>query len=217
MSVAPHSHKPGARSAERWRRLGERLASPPERPIPFPEIVSLYDDPPRTYHNLAHIVACLDVFDDVAALADAPDLVEFAIWLHDARYAPGSSTNELESARLAETMLNRMNTEPAAIARIGELILATRHRPEALIGDAALIADVDLAILGATCAEYAAYAEAIRAEYREVPDAVYRNGRILVLQGFLERPRIYRTDWFHSQYDAAARTNLSREIEQLRR
>jgi predicted metal-dependent HD superfamily phosphohydrolase len=40
-------------------------------------------------------------------------------------------------------------------------------------------------------------------------------GRSAVLQGFLNRPRIYGTRWFHDRYEAQARANLHRALTAL--
>jgi Uncharacterized protein conserved in bacteria len=36
-----------------------------------------------------------------------------------------------------------------------------------------------------------------------------------VLQGFLDRPRLYATDWFHARLDTPARDNLRRALAAL--
>ncbi len=60
-----------------------------------------------------------------------------------------------------------------------------------------------------------AYALAIRQEYSVVPDTLYRLGRRRVLEGFLARAQIYRTERLRALWEAPARANLSGEIAAL--
>ena len=55
----------------------------------------------------------------------------------------------------------------------------------------------------------------IRAEYAHVPDEEFRQGRQRVLSGFLARPRLYNTEYFHSMFEAQARKNLQRAMARL--
>ena len=79
----------------------------------------------------------------------------------------------------------------------------------------AVLCDADLAILGGDAAAYGAYAEAIRQEYAEFPDEVFRPGRAAVLRGLLELPALFRTPVAVERYEARARANLAAEIAAL--
>ena len=81
--------------------------------------------------------------------------------------------------------------------------------------DLARFLDLDLSILAAEPAVYARYAEAIRAEYASIPDAIYRPGRAKVLQKFLDRPRLFHCGDLQARWDEAARQNLADEIARL--
>jgi predicted metal-dependent HD superfamily phosphohydrolase len=74
---------------------------------------------------------------------------------------------------------------------------------------------MDLAILGSASDHFAAYEDAVRHEYGWVPDALWREGRRKVLQGFLDRPAIYASPQFCASHEAAARANLTRSLERL--
>ena len=55
----------------------------------------------------------------------------------------------------------------------------------------------------------------VRREYFFVRRPRYIAGRSAVLQSFLDRPRIYGTDWFFARYEAAARQNLTHALAAL--
>jgi predicted metal-dependent HD superfamily phosphohydrolase len=55
----------------------------------------------------------------------------------------------------------------------------------------------------------------VRAEYAHVPAADYCAGRRAILQGFLARPRLYSTEYFHARLEQRARENLCRALERL--
>jgi predicted metal-dependent HD superfamily phosphohydrolase len=79
----------------------------------------------------------------------------------------------------------------------------------------ARLADADLAILGAPRADYERYAAGIRVEYAHVDPDVFALVRRSVLDGFLNRPRLYLTDAMHDALDEPARANLQAELDQL--
>ena len=197
----------------RWAQLLARLGSPP-RDAPatlYWCLEALYSHPPRVYHSLAHIDACLDVFDGVRSSAEAPDAVEFALWLHDCVYDPRRQDNEVRSAQVAEMLLGVVQAPSGLAHCVRGLILATRHDGSAATDDERLLADIDLSILGAAAAEYDRYAQQIREEHAFADDAAYGAGRSAFLDGALRRPRIFATDLLRAKLEEAARTNLRRE------
>jgi predicted metal-dependent HD superfamily phosphohydrolase len=78
-----------------------------------------------------------------------------------------------------------------------------------------LIADIDLAILGANRARFGRYETDIRKEFAAVPESEYRAGRREVLQAFLDRPRLYQTDYFYGLLEARARENIRVSLVKL--
>lgn len=179
-------------------------------------LAALYAHPPRVYHTLGHAAACLPWLDTIRPLVGNVAEVEFALFLHDSVYVPGRADNEARSAEIATMFLARLG--PGAVRHAGavtQLILATRHDGTVLSGDAALLADIDLAILGSLPDEYDAYAAAIRAEFGHVDDSGFRAGRAQFLRRLMQRPRIYHSTWAAECFEAAARANLGRELAQL--
>jgi predicted metal-dependent HD superfamily phosphohydrolase len=181
-------------------------------------VIARYDGPKRHYHCLPHIAAMLA---DVATHADSRhdrDILVLAVLYHDAIYDATRSDNEAMSAGLAREQLAALGCLSKTVARVVELILATRHADVAHSDDdhdKALLLDVDLAILGASVDAYAVYAQAIRQEYAHVADADYRAGRARVLNAFLGRSWIYATPDLRARWESSARANLAGEIATL--
>ncbi|MFL5519050.1 MAG: metal-dependent phosphohydrolase, partial [Gemmatimonadales bacterium] len=139
-------------------------------------------------------------------------------WFHDAVYDGGeaSADNEELSARLAEEELPALLVPPERIAEVARLVRLTKGHAVAE-GDhnGAVLCDADLAVLGGRPAEYTAYKQAIRQEYAQFPDEVFRPGRAAVLKGLLELPSLFRTPVAVERYEERARANLSAEIAEL--
>jgi predicted metal-dependent HD superfamily phosphohydrolase len=173
-----------------------------------------YTEPDRAYHNLEHVLACLEAASSVRSELASPAEVELALWYHDAIYDPRRGDNEEESARFALEQLSAA-LAPDALASVSALILATKHASAPIGNDARFVVDIDLAILGAAPERFDAYEKAIRHEYGWVPAPIFRRKRREVLRGFLDRPRIYSTEHFRESIEAAARLNLTRSIARL--
>jgi predicted metal-dependent HD superfamily phosphohydrolase len=179
-------------------------------------LFAAYGEKHRAYHNLAHIAALLrhcnehrDALTDVAA-------VKFAIWFHDCVYKSSRKDNEEKSAKFAEMYLAALGVPEARRQAVTAMILATRkHDGTDATEDGKYFLDFDLSILGAPTNVYMAYANAIRYEYRLVPNFFYRPGRREVLVSFFNRPRLYFTDAFFASHEVRARENLRAEIQTL--
>jgi predicted metal-dependent HD superfamily phosphohydrolase len=198
----------GALDRSRWSDLWRRLGASGNGLKLFEQLASAYAEPARAYHNTGHILSCLAEFDHHRALALEPDEVEAALWFHDVIYDPMRSDNEERSAELALKELDRGGVGNERASRIGGLVLATRHTVPALEGDARLVCDIDLAILGSEPPVFKDFERRIRQEYRWVPGPTYRRSRSEVLRRFLLRSSIYQTPAFSAKYETQARQNL---------
>lgn len=196
---------------ERWLDLCQRLGVT-DGGDAWTSLTEHYLEPTRAYHNLDHIADCLRLFDQYRSLSQEPDALEMAIWLHDVIYDPQSGNNEADSAAYASRLLAGHRITP----QVSSLILATQHtaRPSTS-GDALLITDIDLSILGAEATRYDAYSLAIRREYAHVPEDAYRKGRTAVLNHFLGLESIYHHPSIQEFLEQRARANLRREIQML--
>jgi predicted metal-dependent HD superfamily phosphohydrolase len=181
------------------------------------ELLARWSEEHRHYHNVDHLALMLSVVDDHANSADDADAVRLAAWFHDIVYDPTRTDNEIASAEYAATTLGGLNVEPARLAEIVRLIwLTTNHNVESGDRNGALLCDADLAILASTPAAYAAYAGAVREEYRHVHDDAFRAGRIAVLTGLLDLEQLYHLPALHEAWEERARDNIAVEIRALR-
>ncbi|MFG2574667.1 hypothetical protein [Streptomyces sp. NPDC048481] len=195
---------------------GVRTAGGPA-PGPYADaLLARWQEPHRRYHTLTHLTAVLDRVDELAAHADAPDVVRLAAWFHDAVYLPDRSENEERSARLAERALAEAGAPPERTAEVARLVrLTVTHDPADDDPDGQVLCDADLAILAAPPAAYAAYTAAVRAEYHFVPGDAFRTGRADVLRQLLALPRLFRTPYGSRTWEETARYNLRGELELL--
>jgi predicted metal-dependent HD superfamily phosphohydrolase len=173
-------------------------------------------EPHRRYHGVAHVLAVLRAIDTIAPTWKVDDLVavRLAAWFHDAVYDPRRTDNEECSALLAERVLAELGVPEIRLAAVGRLVRSTAgHVGED--ADEAMLADADLAVLGAEPAVYQAYVVGVRAEYAHLDDATWRAGRSAVLGSFLERDIIYVTPAMRP-HEPRARANLAAERASLR-
>jgi predicted metal-dependent HD superfamily phosphohydrolase len=181
-----------------------------------------YREPGRFYHTWEHVAECLAELDAAPGLCDRPAAVELALWYHDAVYDPRAADNEARSAALLREAAGRLGIGDGLAAAAAVLVLATAHGPgkapaaPSVCGrDAAVIRDIDLAILGAPPVRFEAYEAAVRREYGFLADPDWRAGRSRVLRAFLDRPRLYLTDAFHDRLEGQARRNLAAGLGRL--
>lgn len=199
-----------------WLELLARLGLSDFRATTRAKLVAAYGQPERHYHTLNHIADCLDQLDACSLPADRADPMALALWFHDAVYNWRSKTNEADSAAWADDFLSGCDASPELRTQVVDLILATRHFvPEPLVGDQVLLVDIDLSILGRAPDVYDRYEAAIGQEYKWVPKVTYRRERRAVLRSFLARDAIFQTERFQLRYEAQARKNLQRAIDQL--
>jgi predicted metal-dependent HD superfamily phosphohydrolase len=197
-----------------WRRLWRDIHLDPP-PGLVDRVLAAYDDPKRHYHSRQHLRDSLRRLWAVRGCARAPALVELALWFHDAVYHARRSDNEEQSARWARRSLLEAGADTKVADIVADLIRTTRHDPEVTEGDAALLCDIDLAILGAPQRAYDRYHQSIRAEYGWVPAVRYRKGRAEILRRLLGREQIYATEAFSRRLERRARANLTRELDEL--
>lgn len=181
----------------------------------FEQLIAAYDEPQRKYHTLQHLAECLSLFNKHRSLAIEPDEVEIALWFHDAIYQVRATDNEAKSAQWAEASMRSAEIAEQRIVRVRHHILATRHAALPEGQDQQLLVDVDLSILGAAPERFDEYEAQVRAEYRWVPDFLFRRKRREILAEFLARMPIYSTPALRDSLEARARDNLARSLSGL--
>jgi predicted metal-dependent HD superfamily phosphohydrolase len=181
------------------------------------EVLAAYADPERGYHDTTHLA---EVLGRIEALAQAGTTFErlpvlLAAWFHDSVY-DGERDAEERSAAWAEESLPAL-CDATTVAEVVRLVRLTEtHRPEEGDAEGCALSDADLGILAAPAQRYAAYVAAVRTEYAHLDDATFTEGRALVLADLLDKPRLFHTGFAVEHWEAPARANASRELEELR-
>lgn len=199
---------------DRWAALMRASTLPPCTDC-YHSLCDAYAETHRFYHTGKHISAMLAHFDAVRHLAERPAELELAIWFHDAVYRILSETNELDSAEWARAFLLSQGFNTAGAERVHALIMATLHNGTVQGNDAQLLADIDLAVLGAPAHVFDAFEQNVRKEYKIVPAFIYRRQRKKILRSFLQQKRIYRFEYFRNRYEQTARDNIQKAMNCL--
>ncbi len=173
-------------------------------------LIARWSEPGRHYHGTSHLAAMLDLLAEWQSDED----LQFAAWYHDAIYRPWRRDNEARSAALARRELRRAGLADDRCNRIAAAILATR-RHVAEDPAVAMLLDADLAVLGAAPDDYRRYTAAVRAEYGHVPGPLFRIGRRRFVESVLAREWIFATLPARDRFEAAARRNLTAELDGL--
>jgi len=174
------------------------------------EISDEHSKPTRAYHTLTHLE---QIFQELEALEVTP-LLAFATFYHDIIYDPSANDNEKNSALLAQKRLTELNVPTQLNQKVFQLIIETKtHQASSTENERFL--DADLAILGSNRESYLHYTQQVRKEYALYDDVTYFKGRKKVLKLFLEKEKIYQTQYFHEKYEKQARVNMLIEYNSL--
>ena len=185
------------------------------------ESIAAWSESHRHYHDLRHLHECLAIWACWRGLCVRPGEVAIALWFHDAVYdtqATPAGSNELASAAWAARSLVRAGADSDTAQRVHDLVMATQHDAPVKTTsnpDAELLVDIDLAILGSPAERFERYDQDVRKEYAWVPAGRYQQGRALVLQSFLNRPRLYQSEPAFVLLEAQARLNLKAALSRL--
>lgn len=203
---------------ERWLKMWRRVGTQGDGAPWYEKLVAAYNEPWRHYHDLRHLDECLTALDEAGAIIAVPNInaVEMALWFHDAVYEPKAADNEERSAALVRQALEDAAVDAAFVADVERLVMCTKRHETGGHSDAQWMIDIDLSILGRESGRFDEYERDIRAEYNWVPEVVYAEKRAEILDGFLARESLFRTDFFHRRFELQARDNLRRLIAGLR-
>lgn len=195
--------------ADRFQALWRRCSEQPRREeSAWAQLETLYGEPHRHYHTLAHIAVCLSHLDAVAPLlGDDADTVELALWFHDAIYSIAQHEypyNEARSAAFFATLARGELADPQ-VAKVEELILATTHKALHEDRSSRYVVDIDLAGIGAPWPEFLENSAAIQREQDSTPEE-----ELAFLEILDARPHIYQTSYFATRLEMSARDNIRR-------
>ncbi|MBC7375987.1 MAG: hypothetical protein H7346_00950 [Burkholderiaceae bacterium] len=106
--------------------------------------------------------------------------------------------------------------------RVHDLVMATAHNsPQTTASglsanrDAELLLDIDLSILGSPAERFEQYDQDVRKEHVAATGARYEAARAQVLQGFLDRPKIFQGEPSAALLEAQARINPNAALSRL--
>jgi predicted metal-dependent HD superfamily phosphohydrolase len=172
-----------------------------------------YDFHYRFYHNFDHIQNMIDGHQRCFGQMSISEYL--AILYHDVVYDPLSRTNEENSVRM---MLMHREKFPALIDDsdvqiASNIIMHTKHSNSLIPAYAARVVDVDLMILGSDPETYAKYVSNVRREYSMFSDDQWNEGRIKVLDHFLDSVLIFGTLELYELFEDQARHNMQQELE----
>lgn len=196
------------------------------------DLVARWSESHRGYHDLRHLDEVLTALEQLRESTLDTDAewatVVFAAWFHDAVYdivtahdvdagdTQGAVSNEERSAELARKALSASAIDRTVVADTVSLVLASQeHNVIDTRGPHAAFHDADLWILSAPQDRFDDYCRAVRREYAAAPDDAYAHGRSEILRPFLTRESVYRTMHARHFWEAAARSNLARELDRL--
>jgi class 3 adenylate cyclase/predicted metal-dependent HD superfamily phosphohydrolase len=168
-----------------------------------------YKEPRRFYHNLGHLVLCLNELDVARPHTEEFDATEMAVWFHDIIYDTKSADNELASAATFRE-LAEPHMPGDFVDRVCEFILATTHREMASDPGVAFMLDIDLSSFGLPWPEFLDDSQALKKEAAGIPDQRFYAGKLRFLDGLLQRPEIFQTGYFRERLEQRARDNIER-------
>ena len=202
--------------SQRFSQLWSRCAGgKPVDPAIWNTIATRYGESHRHYHDLGHLQQCLRELDAAGDTIAERDATEMAIWFHDIIYVYAAKDNE---ERSADTFRNYANggMNDGFVDRVYDFILATKHTGSAPDQGTAYLVDIDLSGFGLPWEGYLADSDALRLEAPDVPDEKYYAGKLRFLEGLLEWPSLFQTDYFRDRLEAQAKRNITRYTTQLR-
>lgn len=184
-------------------------------PLFIEAVLEAYESDGRYYHNLDHLVHCIQELHTLMLRSDTKHLNFEALFLavlaHDMVYEK-KGQDELKSAQKMVELLGEKDTKS-----VYDIVMATEHLGEkknAYTENEKAMRSLDLAILAQPSFIYENYVKDVRKEYAQYSDSEYKEGRLKVLKMFLAMPKIYESDLF-SHYEEDARINLENEVKQL--
>lgn len=189
-------------------------------------LTTLYSQSHRYYHNINHVMDCLTELENFPGSClqgfsyGDRQVVEKAIWYHDAVYNPYSKENEVNSVKLLDGGYYNSNEKD----RVINAILATAKHLETQTHNSTgydktplyittqVMLDIDLSGFGKSWDICEKHSENIRQEYYHTEDKEFYVGRLNFLNAINKRESLYYTDYFRNKYHEQSKRNIAVEI-----
>ena len=189
--------------SERWNALCEEFGIDKHREAEscLQDLIHCYSEDHRRYHNIQHVVNCLNEFKDVKKHLIFPGEAEVALFYHDIVYVPGAADCEERSAVEAYHSTRKLGLSTDFCMRTYRYVLSTDHRGDFKGRDELHIRDIDKSILGKPWAEYKRYSENVVDEYIRATGAIKVGvllKRLRFVERFLEKAGPGRRFWLHT-------------------
>jgi predicted metal-dependent HD superfamily phosphohydrolase len=174
-------------------------------------VINYYNEPHRAYHNLDHLIEVLQWLDwyKEGKTSQDYDIIELALFYHDVIYDGARKDSEERSAMLLAEHGLSLGLDLQVIEKAQKLVIMTKDHLTAKSNLEVIMADCDLAILGAEPARFQKYDDDIRKEYHFVPEEIWQEKRPSVMARFQAEARIYKTERFYDRLEEQARENLA--------
>jgi predicted metal-dependent HD superfamily phosphohydrolase len=185
------------------------------------QVLALYDEPHRHYHNRIHLREMLDIAQDMGCVLLPAQAL--ALIFHDAVYVPGAArgVNEAMSAQLLRVYGGGV---PDAMLELAYRIVidTADHLPRT--EESRLVLDLDLMRLAVGAEDFERYSREVFAEQRplvlitdeELAWSFFQRRRIGFFERLLERPEIFCLPAFRERYEDVTRANLRAAIASAR-
>jgi|SRR5690606_792334 len=193
-----------------WEQFQKSTNLGPKSANTFSMLVALYEEKPRAYHTMDHVLWGIrrvhEICDAEQAVWDKDNIIA-AMFFHDScmNFNGFSFLDEEASASLA--------VECEMPAGVVSMIMDTTHTHRPLSQSSRILLDADLSILGSDRLDFRSYEKLIRQEWAHVPVEDFRKARTKVLQRFLDMPQIFHTEYGRKMWETRARENLLWSIE----
>jgi predicted metal-dependent HD superfamily phosphohydrolase len=180
----------------------------------FDLLCDKYQEPWRSYHNLNHILDCLNHFDACKKHAQFADAIEFAIWFHDCIYEVGAGDNEARSRDwFLEQTDGFLRLELRTV--IAKLIMATSLHSTPETSDGRLLADIDLTSFGLPWHEYLQDSMAVQSELMRNKNSGSDAGKIKFLKSLSAKGSIYYSSYYLDHFEDNAKKNVRNHLKLL--
>lgn len=173
------------------------------------------------YHTPLHV---LDIF--YFALTNGIELEpweQLAIFYHDVIYRPESKNNENNSIQFMLSILSGTGVKQDVLTKAAFGIQATAMHTETYVGkEVEKLLDLDVHSFGYPFERYIENSNNIRSEYvnddekfNGITNQKFVSGRIDFLKKFVGKGFVFRTDFFKTNFEDQAKSNIQKEVDML--